>query len=100
MLLTPLLNFCTSGQIGSQFVSSMPQRRLGYTLAFFALMLLTSGPLFAVTHAVSHARVHHSRHAVLRVAMPRHYRGHDQVGLGRWTPMFPGSHEMLVRENE
>jgi hypothetical protein len=100
MLLTPLLSFCTSGQIGSQFVSSMPQRRLGYTLAFFALMLLTSGPLFAVTHAVSHARAHHSRHAVLRVAMPRHYRGHYQVGLGRWTPMFPGSHEMLVRENE
>ena len=32
--------------------------------------------------------------------MPHHYRGHYQVGLGRWTPMFPGSHEMLVRENE
>ncbi len=32
--------------------------------------------------------------------MPHHYRGHYQVGMGRWTPMFPGSHEMLVRENE
>ena len=20
--------------------------------------------------------------------------------MGRWTPMFPGSHDMLVRENE
>lgn len=102
MLLSSLLNFCTSGQIGSQFVSSMPQRRMAYTLAFFALMLLTAGPMFAVTHAVTHARIHHSRHAVLRVATatPHHYRGHYQVGLGRWTPMFPGSHEMLVRENE
>ncbi len=105
MFLLPLLNIWTSGRIGSQFVSSVPQRRMGYTVLFCALMLFLSVPAFAVTHAVSHARVHHSHHAVLRNAslrttMPRHYRGHYQVGLGRWTPMFPGSHDMLVRENE
>ncbi|HEY1730477.1 MAG TPA: DUF5715 family protein [Terriglobales bacterium] len=78
---------------------------MGYTVLFCALMLFASVPAFAVTHAVSHARIHHSHHAVLRNAslrttMPHHYRGHYQVGLGRWTPMFPGSHDMLVRENE
>jgi hypothetical protein len=68
-------------------------------------MLFVSVPAFAVTHAVSHARIHHGHHVVLRNAslrttVPHHYRGHYQVGLGRWTPMFPGSHDMLVRENE
>ena len=102
MYLLPLLNIWTSGRIGSQFVSSVPQRRLGYAFAFCAFLLFASFPMFAVTHAVTHARIHHSRHAVLRAAtaMPHHYRGHYQVGLGRWTPMFPGSHDMLVRENE
>ncbi len=106
MFLLPFLNFWTSGRIGSQFVSSVPQRRMGYTVLFCALMLFASVPAFAVTHAVTHARIHHSHHAVLRYASlrttttARHYRGHYQVGLGRWTPMFPGSHDMLVRENE
>lgn len=106
MFLLPLLNIWTSGRIGSQFVSNVPQRKMGYTVLFCALMLFVSVPAFAVSHAVSHARIHHSHHAVLRNASlrtttsTRHYRGHYQVGLGRWTPMFPGSHDMLVRENE
>jgi hypothetical protein len=105
MFLLPLLNIWTSGRIGSQFVSGVPQRKVGYTVLFCALMLFVSVPAFAVTHAVSHARIHHGHHVVLRNAslrttVPHHYRGHYQVGLGRWTPMFPGSHDMLVRENE
>ena len=101
MYLLPLINLWTSGRIGSQFVSSVPQRKLGYTVFFCALILVASVPAMAVTHAVAHARIHHSHHAVLRTAVPpHHYRGHYQVGLGRWSPMFPGSHEMLVRENE
>ena len=100
MLLLPFLSFCTSGQIGSQFVSGMPQRRMGYALFFCALLMFVSVPAFAVTHAVSHARIHHGHHAVIRTAAVHHYRGHYQVGMGRWTPMFPGSHDMLVRENE
>ena len=99
MYLPSFINIWTSGQVGSQFVSGFPQRRVGYTLLFFAVMLFATVPAFAVTSAVSHARIHHSHHAVLRTALPKHYR-HYQVGLGRWTPMFPGSHEMLVRENE
>ncbi|HSY13691.1 MAG TPA: DUF5715 family protein [Verrucomicrobiae bacterium] len=101
MHLLPLINLWTSGRIGSQFVSSAPQRKLGYAVFFCALILIASVPAMAVTHVVAHARVHHSHHAVLRTAVStRHYRGHYQVGLGRWTPMFPGSHDMLVRENE
>src|SRR5579872_2454407 len=99
MLLLPFLSALSSGRISAQFVSSVPQRRLGYTILFCALVLFVSVPAFAVSSAVTHARIHHSHHAVLRTAVPRHY-GHYQVGLGRWTPMFPGSHEMLVRENE
>jgi len=95
MFLPPSLSICFSGRIGSQFVSNVPQRRLGYAFLLYAIMLAASFPAFAV----SHARVHHSQHAVLRSALPGQ-RGHYQVGLGRWTPMFPGSHDMLVRENE
>jgi hypothetical protein len=100
MLLLPLFNIWSSGRVGSQFVSGVQQRRLAYTVLLCALMLFISMPLFAASRAVSQVRVRRSRHAVLRTAMPRHHRGHYQVGLGRWTPMFPGSHEMLVRENE
>src|SRR5262249_11029317 len=99
MFLSPLINIWTSGQIGSQFFSNIPQRKLGYAFLLCTLMLFISLPGFAVTHAVARARIHHGHHAVLRAAMPRHHR-HYQVGLGRWTPMFPGSHDMLVRENE
>jgi hypothetical protein len=89
----------SSGRIGSQLVASVPQRRLGYTLFLVGIVLAASLPALAVTRAVSHVRIHHSQHAVLRSAVPRRH-GHYQVGLARWTPMFPGSHDMLVRENE
>jgi len=91
-------NIWSPGRVGSQFASTIPQRKLGYALLFFALALMCSSPLFAVTRA-GHARVRRGRHYMVRYAFPTK-RGHYQVGLGRWTPMFPGSHEMLVRENE
>jgi len=65
-----------------------------------ALMMIASLPGLAVTRTVSHAKVHHFRHGVLRAALPAGHSEHYQVGLGRWSPMFPGSHDMLVRENE
>ena len=93
-------NIWSPGRVGSEFVS---QRRLGYTLLMFALALVCSSPMFAVTRASSHTRVRHGRHYAMRYsyAFPSPKRGgHYQVGLARWTPMFPGSHEMLVRENQ
>jgi hypothetical protein len=101
MLLLPFLKILSSGRIGSQLVAGVPQRRAGYTLLFCVLGLMIAAPAFGVTHAVSHARVHHPRHYMVKYALPPATKhGHYQVGLARWSPMFPGSHEMLVRENE
>jgi Family of unknown function (DUF5715) len=100
MLLLPFLNILSSGRIGSQLVAGVPQRRVGYTLLFCVLGLMITVPAFGVTHAVSHARAHHPRHYMVKYALPPAKHGHYQVGLARWSPMFPGSHEMLVRENE
>jgi len=98
MFVLPLLNVW-SGRAGSQLVSGLPSRRLGYAGLCCVLALLVSSPAFAVTRAVSHAKVRRGRHYLIRYAFPTK-RGHYQAGLGRWTPMFPGSHDMLVRENE
>ena len=78
-------------------VETVPQRRRAYALLSFALALTVSLPAFGVTRA-GHGklRIRHSRRYT-RYAFPA---GHYQVGYSRWTPLFPGSHEMLVRENE
>ncbi len=60
---------------------------------FCAFALLASLPAMAVTHT---AKVHHTHHYAVHAALPGHY----QVGFGGFAPMFPGSHEMLVRQNE
>src|ERR1700742_4963818 len=96
MLLQPFLTLISPGQIGSQFVSNFPSRKLTFAMFFCAITLLASLPGLAVTRTVTHAKVHHVRHSVVRSS----FTGHYQVGIGRWTPMFPGSHDMLVRQNE
>ncbi len=59
-----------------------------------AFALLASLPALAVTHT---GKVHHSvHHYAVRTALPGHY----QVQFGGWNSMFPGSHDMLVRQNE
>jgi len=100
MFVQPFLNVYL-GRIGSQFVSGLRQRRLSVALLLCAVTLAVNIPGFAVTHAATHARVRRGRHLMVRYAFPAPTKkGHYQVGLGRWTPMFPGSHDMLVRENE
>ena len=96
MDLLPLISFWSPAGIGSGLVS---QRRLGHALLLCALALAVSLPGLAVTRATTHAKVRHSRHYMLSYAFPTK-KGHYQAGLGRWSPMFPGSHDMLVRENE
>ncbi|MGC2110120.1 MAG: DUF5715 family protein [Candidatus Korobacteraceae bacterium] len=66
---------------------------MSYLVLFWSFALLATVPALAVTHA---GRIHHSHHALIRAAA----RGHYQVALGGYVAMFPGSHEMLVRENE
>jgi Family of unknown function (DUF5715) len=58
-----------------------------------AFALWASLPALAVTHT---AKVHHPRHYAVRAAVPGHY----QVRYSSWNSMFPGSHDMLVRQNE
>jgi hypothetical protein len=98
MFVSPFLSFYF-GPIGAQLISGIRQRRFGMALFLCAVILTLAAPGFAVSRATTHARVHHSRHMMVRYAFPTK-KGHYQVGLGRWTPMFPGSHDMLVRENE
>jgi hypothetical protein len=98
MLLSPLFSVYL-GPTGSQLASYRPQRPSGRALLLFAIALLLGIPASAATNAVSHAKLHHGQRPVLKTAVPKRH-GHYQVGLGLWTPMFPGSHEMLVRENE
>src|SRR5579864_9283663 len=94
----PVLNIWFGSRLGA--LATAFQRRLGYTFLMFVLALMTGIPSLAVTKAVNHTRVHRRRYA-LRYAFPTPKKGQRyQVGLGRWTPMFPGSHDMLVRENE
>jgi len=100
MPLLPFLSIWSSGRVGSQFVTGFPQRKLLYALLFCAIAMIASAPAFAVTRAVTHARIHHTHHALVRAGLTTRSYGHYQVGLGRWSPMFPGSHDMLVRQNE
>ena len=96
MLLSPFILIWSSGRIVSRMFAPVPQRRWAFALLAMVLMLVVSTPVFAVSHA-GHLKLRHHGHKLVRYAFPA---GHYQVGLNRWTPLFPGSHEMLVRENE
>jgi Family of unknown function (DUF5715) len=95
---SPLLNVCSAW---SPALSAIAQRRFGYAFLLCGLALMVSAPSFAVTRAATHTKVHHPRRYMVRYAFPKPARGaHYQVTLGRMVPLFPGSHDMLVRENE
>ena len=100
MRLLSFLFLGSPGQNKSELLSNVTERRsLAHTLLPYVLVLASSLPALGATRAVVHTRLHHGHRAVLRSAVIRHHR-HYQVGLGRWAPMFPGSHDMLVRENQ
>ena len=77
-------------------LSSFSQRRLASRLAATAcrkaglgiLCLLLAVPGYGVTHT---AKARHARNAS---NAQRHFR------LVKWNPLFPGSHELLVQQNE
>src|SRR5450755_785299 len=89
--LLPFLTVWSLVRVASQSVSKVSPRRLG--CAGLLCAALSGLPAFAVTHT---GKVHHTRHSPLRAVLPGHY----QVGFSSWNSMFPGSHEMLVRQNE
>jgi hypothetical protein len=73
----------------AEFASPRSRRKLaGPALALCLLACLAAAPASAVTHA----KVHKTRHAALNSTLHWRARG--------WIPVYPGSHEMLVHENE
>ena len=93
MPVLPLLSFWSSVRVAAKLVTQSSHRKLGSAALLCLLAMLASAPASAVTHNVTHsAKIHKSRHSALN-PIP-HWR------LSRWTPMFPGSHDMLVHQNE
>src|ERR1019366_3648912 len=93
MPVLPLLSFWSSVRVAAKLVTQSSHRKLGSTALLCLLAMLASASASAVTHNVTHsAKIHKSRHSALN-PIP-HCR------LSRWTPMFPGSHDMLVHQNE
>ena len=89
MPLLPLFSFRSPVRMGAEFVSHRSRRNLTAAAVLCLLALLASAPAYAVTHA----KLHRTRHPVLNSSVPWHF--------SRYTPrMFPGSHDMLVTENE
>lgn len=85
----PLFSFRSPVRMGAEFVSHRSRRNLTAAAVLCLLALLASAPAYAVTHA----KLHRTRHPVLNSSVPWHF--------SRYTPrMFPGSHDMLVTENE
>ena len=99
MFLSPFLSLCTSSDIGSQLVSMPAQRKAGCVFMLCALVMVAGVPAKAVTHAMTRAKARHGHHT-LRTTLSHRYRHYYQAGYTRFSPMFPGSHDMLVRENE
>ena len=87
MPVLPLFSFWSPVRRGAEFVSHRSRRLLGPTLLLCLLAWLASAPASAVTHA----KAHRTRHAVLNSSVP--WR------VSSYPRMFPGSHDMLVNEN-
>ena len=74
--------------MGAELVSHRPRRKLTAAAVLCLMGLLASAPASAVTHA----KLHRTRHPVLNSSV--HWR------FSQYTPrMYPGSHDMLVNEN-
>jgi uncharacterized protein DUF5715 len=88
MRIPPLLSFWSSFRRVIEFATQRLQSKLGSTAVVCLLALLANAPASAVTHA----KVHKTRHSTFSPIT--HFR------FSRYTKMFPGSHDMLVQQNE
>lgn len=77
--------------------SPRPNRLGPYSLLLLFLVILTGSQAFAVTRSSQVHRVHRSS-----VLAPRARLGvsHFHVRFRSFSPMFPGSHDLLVKQNE
>jgi hypothetical protein len=83
----PLLTFWSSRRTANEFRSQSHRSNLALGVLCL-LALFASVPAYGVTHA----KVHKTRHSAIYPAPHWHF--------SRYTKMFPGSHEMLVQQNE
>ena len=62
-----------------------------------AVLALTSAAALAVTHPATKkttTRTHKTAHRYTALPSGFHWR------ISKWNPMFPGSHELLVQQNQ
>ena len=88
MQVPPLLSLWSSVRRAAEFAAQSSHRKLGSTAVVCLFALLASSPAAAVTHA----KVHKSHHSAVNPNL--HLR------FSRYTRMFPGSHDLLVQQNE
>ncbi len=90
--LSSLPTFWFSSRIEPECALRPWQRRLGYAVLLCTGLSLLCSPADAVTHTTTKTRktAHHPPVASSRF----HWR------ISRWTPIFPGSHELLVQQNQ
>jgi hypothetical protein len=97
----PLLRTRPTGRIENQATPRSWQRRLYAILLSTAVFFLGSVAAPAVTHAVNkkataktHKTASHHYSAIAAITPRFHFR------MRSWNPMFPGSHELLVQQNQ
>src|SRR5271169_2305131 len=87
-----LLTFWFSGRTKPEFAPRPWQRRLGFAVLLSTGLSLASSAGHGVTHATTKTRktAHHSPLV----------SSHFSWRISKWSPMFPGSHELLVQPNQ
>jgi Family of unknown function (DUF5715) len=95
--ISSLLSFGSSGPIATQRAPRARCRALRTLVLLGTLLALTSVAGRAVTHSTTKkasSRTHKTVHRYAPLPSGFHWR------ISRWNPMFPGSHELLVQQNQ
>ncbi len=99
--ISSLLNFWSSGLNGTALAPRASCRWLRAVVVFGAVLALTSVAALAVTHPTARkstsktaSKIHRTAHRYSALPPGFHWR------ISRWNPMFPGSHELLVQQNQ
>src|SRR5271165_2523351 len=94
------LTFWSSGPFAPELAPRAWHRRLRYTVLSCALLAMTSAAAHAVTHPTTKKTTSGKTH---RTATAHHYAALPpgfHWRISNWNPMFPGSHELLVQQNQ
>jgi len=94
--ISPLLTV-GSGPISTELAPRARCRGLRTLVCLGAVLALTTAAAHAVTHPVTKktsVKTHKTAHHYAALPSGFHWR------ISRWNPMFPGSHELLVQQNQ